>query len=50
MASDTERRLAEHNKRQNKTTKAYLPWKLVFVEPYVTRKEARIREKYLNVE
>ena len=41
-------RLSEHNNRKNKSTKAYVPWQLIYVEECNTRKEARAREKYLK--
>ncbi|MBT8306813.1 MAG: GIY-YIG nuclease family protein [Maribacter sp.] len=41
-------RLKEHNGGQNKSTKPYIPWRLVHSEEYKTRIEARTREKYLK--
>ena len=48
MTNNFERRFKEHNSGQNKTTKAYLPFKVIIVEEYETRMEARLREKYLK--
>ena len=48
MAIDVLKRLKQHNLMQNKSTKAYVPWKLIYTEEFKTRKEARIREKYLK--
>ena len=48
MTNNLERRVSEHNLGQNKSTKAYLPWKHIHVETYPTRVEARKREKYLK--
>ncbi|MCF6180685.1 GIY-YIG nuclease family protein [Lutibacter sp.] len=48
MTIDIERRLKEHNTKQNKSTKAYAPWEVIFKEAFKTRLEAREREKYLK--
>ena len=48
ITSNIEKRLDEHNKGYNKSTKAYLPWQLVLEEEYESRMEARKREKYLK--
>ncbi|MEQ8582187.1 MAG: GIY-YIG nuclease family protein [Marinoscillum sp.] len=48
MTSDLERRLSEHNSGKTKSTRAFKPWKLVYLEEYDTRAEARNREKYLK--
>ena len=48
MTTNVENRMAEHNSGKTKSTKGYVPWKLVFVEEFVTRSEAREREKYLK--
>ena len=48
MTIDIEKRLKEHNARQNKSTKAYVPWEVIFKEGFKTRLEARAREKYLK--
>ncbi len=48
LSNDVDRRLLEHNNGYNKTTKAYLPFILIHQERFETRKEARIREKYLK--
>ena len=41
-----ERRFLEHNSGRNKTTKPYLPFKLIFVKECATRIVARELEKY----
>ena len=46
MTADIERRLKEHNNGYNKTTKPYLPFRLIFQEKCETREKARTREKY----
>jgi putative endonuclease len=48
MTSDIERRVLEHNKGENKSTKAYKPFILIHEEYFLTRIEARKREKYLK--
>ncbi len=48
MTIDIERRLKEHNNHQNKSTKAYAPWILIYQEEFKTRAEARKKEKYLK--
>ncbi len=49
MTIDIKKRLKEHNAGQNKSTKAYVPWKVIFKEEFKTRIEARAREKYLKL-
>jgi len=41
-------RILKHNLGLVKSTKSYIPWKLVHVESYKTRSEAMMREKYLK--
>jgi putative endonuclease len=48
LTNNVERRLDEHNSGQNKTTRPYKPYKLILVEKFETRLEARLREKYLK--
>ncbi|WP_100313992.1 GIY-YIG nuclease family protein [Thermoflavifilum aggregans] len=48
MSGDVERRLSEHNRGQTRSTRAYRPWELIWVEGYDTRSAAREREKYLK--
>ena len=48
FTSNIERRIKEHNSGKNKSTKGYLPWKLIFEEKIETRIEARKKEKYLK--
>ena len=45
---DLDRRIIEHNSGKTKSTKGYLPWKLVYYEEVKTRIEAREREKYFK--
>jgi len=48
MTNNLERRLLEHNKGENKSTKAYKPFELIYSEHFINRIEARIKEKYLK--
>ena len=48
LTKNMERRLDEHNKGRNITTRAYRPFVLLLVEKFETRLEARQREKYLK--
>jgi len=48
LSSQLEKRFARHNKGQNKTTKPYAPFKLIYTKEFATRKEARAHEKYLK--
>jgi putative endonuclease len=48
MTSFLEKRVKQHNLGQNKSTKGFLPWDLVYYEEFQTRGEARIREKYFK--
>ena len=48
MTSNLETRLRQHNNSENKSTKAYVPWRLIYKEEFDCRIEARKREKYLK--
>ncbi|RKY90929.1 MAG: GIY-YIG nuclease family protein [Ignavibacteriae bacterium] len=48
LTNNKNRRINEHQKGYNKTTRAYRPFKVILVEKYKTRQEARAREKYLK--
>jgi putative endonuclease len=48
MSNNLERRLDEHNQRQNKSTKAYAPFTLLYSESFDSRSDARVKEKYLK--
>ncbi|MDY7394518.1 GIY-YIG nuclease family protein [Aureibaculum sp. 2210JD6-5] len=45
---DVEKKLKQHNSKYNKSTKPYVPWVLIYSEPFNTGVEARTREKYLK--
>ncbi|MFP2995332.1 GIY-YIG nuclease family protein [Spongiivirga sp. MCCC 1A20706] len=48
MTADLEARLKTHNSGSVKSTKAFIPWKMIHFEKFSTRLEARKREKYLK--
>ncbi len=48
MTSNLERRFKEHNNGENRSTKAYKPFVLIYTETFQTRVEAREKEKYLK--
>jgi len=48
MTNDLDRRLLQHNKGFNKSTKPYIPFTLFFSEKFNTRAEARKREIFLK--
>jgi len=48
ITNNFDRRIDEHQKGYNKTTRAYRPFRVILVEKYETRQGARKREKYLK--
>ncbi|MCB2194222.1 MAG: GIY-YIG nuclease family protein [Bacteroidetes bacterium] len=48
ITDNLERRLNQHNKGQNRSTKPYIPFVLVYFEEESDRESARLREKYLK--
>jgi len=48
MTNDLERRLMEHNNGENRSTKAYKPFTLIYSEEFPDRVSARIKERYLK--
>jgi len=48
ISDNTERRIAQHNRGLNRTTKPYKPFNTIILEEYSDRKQARKREKYLK--
>lgn len=48
ITNNIARRLEEHNKGRSIFTRRFMPWKLIYEESFLTRKEARMREKYLK--
>ncbi|MFH0749827.1 MAG: GIY-YIG nuclease family protein, partial [Candidatus Gottesmanbacteria bacterium] len=47
-SEDLKRRFAQHNNGMVKSTKGYRPWKLVYYEGYIAKKDATEREKQLK--
>lgn len=45
---DLRKRLIKHNKKQVTSTKDKAPWKLIYYEAYLERKDATGREKFLK--
>ena len=48
MSENVELRIKQHNNGMTASTKFYKPWKLLFVEDFESRLDARKREKYLK--
>ena len=48
MTQDVENRVREHNSGRVRSTKAYIPYDLVYQETLDSRRSAREREKYLK--
>ena len=48
ITNNLTRRINQHNKGYNITTKPYRPFKLIYKEELSDRKEAREREKFLK--
>jgi len=48
MTSDLKRRLEEHNRGYNRSTRSRRPFELFYVEECTSRKEAREQEKFLK--
>ena len=48
FTADLRKRLLEHNRGANFSTKPYLPWKVVYYEACLNRTDAVRREKYLK--
>jgi putative endonuclease len=48
LSSDPEKRLTQHNRGYEKTTRPYRPFNIILKEDFNTRPEARKREKYLK--
>lgn len=46
--SDLKKRIIEHNKGKNFSTAPYAPFKLIYYEAYLLKKDAEAREKYLK--
>ncbi len=49
MTTDFDRRLSDHNRGYNLSTKSKAPFLVIFTEVYNTSLEARKREKFLKM-
>ena len=43
------KRLRQHNSGKTKSTKPFLPWKILFFEEFASKEEALKREKFLKL-
>ena len=48
LTNNLVRRLNQHNKGYNRTTKPYKPFQLIYTKEFKTRTEAREHEKFLK--
>ncbi len=48
LTNNLGRRIQQHNQGENRSTKAYTPFVLIYSEKFETRIEARKKEKYLK--
>ncbi len=48
FTEDLTRRLKEHNSGKTRSTKGWVPWKVVYTEAVDSREKARAREIYLK--
>jgi len=48
LTNNPERRVAQHQNKKEKTTAPYSPFRILLIEEFQTRQEARNREKYLK--
>jgi len=46
--NNLKRRILEHNRKENFSTKTSAPWRLIFFEGYFDARDAKRREKYLK--
>lgn len=45
---DLNKRIKEHNRGLNFSTKPYLPWRIIHYEAYLNERDAKRREGYLK--
>lgn len=48
LTTDLRKRVKEHNQGINKSTKPYVPWKLIYYEACLNEQDAKRREHYLK--
>ena len=46
--TDLRKRFKKHNSKLVQSTKPYCPWKLIFYEAYISKKDAKRREQYFK--
>jgi len=46
--NNLKKRLQEHNSGKSLATKPHRPYKLIFYEAFLDKKDAKVREKYLK--
>jgi putative endonuclease len=46
--SNIKRRIDDHNKGKVSSTKAFVPWSLVYIENYISKSEAYKRERKIK--
>jgi putative endonuclease len=46
--SDLKERFKEHNQGENKSTKPYIPWELIYYEACLDIEDAKRRERYFK--
>ena len=46
--ADLKKRIIKHNQKENRSTKPYSPWKLIYYEACLNKNDAKRREKYLK--
>ena len=47
-SKNLQRRLTQHNAGNVRSTKPYIPWEIVYTEPYTTKQEAYRREMQIK--
>jgi len=48
LTNNPRRRIAQHNEGRERTTRSYAPFRILLIERFNSRQEARRREKYLK--
>jgi putative endonuclease len=48
LTNNPNRRIKQHNNKQERTTRSYAPFEIILIEEHAARGEARNREKYLK--
>ena len=48
VTADIKKRLASHNSGANHSTRAYIPWVVIYQEEYIDKRSAWLREKQIK--